>query len=427
MTFVAVLLLTIAAFSAPAPARAGGRFLQSEFLPVGARYLGMGGGHVALPGGASSALYNPALLPWSDRLEFALEGSFVHGPEFESDGGRNHLTFQDRGNFSMVGLRLPDAGGFSFALLEATTYDHDIRGHLFGYPPGSGTKPVPEESPGGVRMERAEEIESEQIIRSYQDRVSINSFALATGYKTSENTSFGLAFVVDRKKVFKSVDYLTACTDITDAQIAEGWYDAEATTNDVSVHFSAGVYHRISDKIDGGLAVNTGADLTSVHQIDEWKTCVAAESRPTVNDETPFTAQVGAAYYHSRTLRFAADLAYQNWGSIDTYKSVAQLSLGGEWERNERLVLRCGLFTLFDPSDLAEDAYAEALRDIERSGNIVSSDEFFVSAGAGYWLTPYLLLDAAAANSALLGSEEGRTSVLVGLRFLTAPGEEEGR
>ncbi|MFH1680738.1 MAG: hypothetical protein ABIH26_08845 [Candidatus Eisenbacteria bacterium] len=424
MAFFLLIMLSAATALCPSAARADGRFLQSEFLPIGARYLGMGGGHAALPDGASSAYYNPALLPWSDRLEFAIEGSFVHGPEFETEGGRNRLTFHDRGNFSMVGLRLPDAGGFSFAILELTVYDHDIRGHLFGTPPEDAEKPV-ETGKGGAGP--AAFGESEQLIRSYHDRVSVNSFGLATGYKTSENTSFGLAFWADRKKVFKSVDYLTACTDISDDQIGRGWFDAEATTNDVSLHFTAGLYHRFSDKADGGLSISTGMDLTSVHQIDEWKTCTPAERRPIVDDMTPFVAQVGAAYYFSRTLRFAGDIAYQNWGNIETYRSTAQLSLGAEWEQSERVIFRGGFFTLFDPSDLPDDAHAEALRDIERSGNILGADEFFFTAGAGYWLTPYLLVEGALADSELLSPEAGRTSVLFAFRFLTTPAREENR
>jgi len=418
------LVLLLAAALLDSAAHADGRFLQSEFLPIGVRYSGMGGGHVALPSGASSAYHNPALIPWSPSLEFTLEGTFVHGPEFETDGGRNSLRFQDRGNFSLVGLRLPDAGGFSFALLEAAVYDHDIGGHLFGYPPKGGTKPV---VTGKTRGDASSFAESDQLIRSYHDRVSIHSFGIAAGYKTSVNTSFGLAFWADRKKVFKAIDYLTACTDITEDQLAKKWFDAEASTNDVSLHFTAGLYHRFTDKTDGGLSVSTGMDLRSVHQIDEWTTCTPAERYPIVKDETPFTAQIGAVHYYSRTLRFAGDLAYQNWGSIPSYKSVAQLSLGTEWEQSDRLVLRAGFFTLFDPSDLPDDRYAEELRDIERSGNIVHADEFFLSAGAGYWLTPYLLVEGAAANSRLLSPEEGRTSVLVGMRFLLSPEREETR
>jgi hypothetical protein len=419
-----VVLMSVLTIVLPGSVVAGGRFLQSEFLPVGARYLGMGGGHVALPGGAAGAYYNPALLPWSDRLEFTIEGSFVSGPTFETDDGRSVLGFADRGNFSLVGIRLPDAGGFSFAVLEATAYDHDIAGHLFGIPPSDSTKPpgtkatFPSSGAAG---------ESDQLIRSYHDRVTINSFGVATGYKTSENTSFGLAFFADRKKVFKSVDYLTTCTDITDEQIANGWIDAEATTNDVSLHFTAGLYHRIGDKLDGAVSISTGMDLTSVHQVDEWTTCSPAERRPVVADETPFVAQVGAAYYQSRSLRFAGDVAYQNWGSIDTYKSVAQVFAGAEWEQSERLAFRAGFFTLFDPSDLPDDGYAEALRDIERSGNIVHADEYFLSGGIGYWLSPFLLFEGAVANSDLLSSEDGRTSVLVAFRFLEPRPREEGR
>jgi hypothetical protein len=423
MRIVSLVLLLAAAFP-DSGARADGRFLQSEFLPIGVRSLGMGGGHVALPSGASSAYHNPALIPWSESLEFTLEGSFVHGPDFETDGGRNTLTFQDRGNFSLVGIRFPDAGGFSFAILEAAVYDHDIGGHLFGYPPKDGTKPVNTGKTEGSALTLEG---SDQVIRSYHDRVSIHSFGIAAGYKTSVNTSFGLAFWADRKKVFKAVDYLTACTDVTDDQLAEGWFDAEASTNDVSLHFTAGLYHRFTDKTDGGLSVSTGMDLRSVHQIDEWTTCTPAERYPIVKDETPFVAQVGAVHYYSRTLRFAGDIAYQNWGSIASYQSVAQLSLGAEWEQSDRLLFRGGFFTLFDPSDLPDDRYAEELRDIERSGNLMNADEFFLAAGVGYWLTPYLLVEGAVANSQLLSPEGGRTSLLVGMRFLLNPEREEIR
>lgn len=423
MPFRFVLLAAALAFLSPSGATGAGRFLQSEFLPIGARTFGMGGGHVALPGGASGGYYNPALLPWSDRLEFTVEGSFVSDPTFETDEGLNKLSFHDRGNFSLVGIRLPDAGGFSFAVLEATVYDHDIRGHLFGVPPTDTTKP-PGTKNGALAGASAG---SDQIIRSYHDRVTVNSFGVAVGYKTSVNTSFGLGFFADRKKVFKSVDYLTTCTEITETQLAKGWYDAEATTNDVSLHFTAGVYHRIGDKLDGALSVRTGTDLTSVHQVDEWTTCSPAERRPVVADETPFVAQAGAAYFWSRTLRFAGDAAYQNWGSIESYKSVAQISVGGEWEQSDRLSLRAGFYTVFDPSDLADEEYAEALRDIERSGNILRADEYFLTAGFGYWLSPFMLVEGAVGNSDLLSPEDGRTSVLFAVRFLEPLLEGEGR
>jgi hypothetical protein len=424
MPFAVLLLALVLAVLTPSPILASGRFLQSEFLPVGARYLGMGGGHVALPGGASSAYYNPALLSWDERLEFVVEGSFVSDPTFETEGGRNVLSFHDRGNFSLVGIRLPNAGGFSFALLEATAYDHDIRGHLFGVPPSDSTK-----VPGSKTrlLSPGESGESEQIIRSYQDRVSLSTFGMAVGYKSSENTSFGLGFFVDRKKVFKSVDYLTTCTEITEVQLANKWYDAEATTNDISLHVTAGLYHRIGDKLDGAVSLSTGSDLQSVHQVDEWSTCSPAARFPIVRDKTPFVAQLGAAYYASRALRFAGDLAYQNWGSIDSSQSVTQLSAGGEWEYSDRVTVRAGVFTVFDPSDLNEGEHAEALRNIERSGNIVHADEYFLTAGAGYWLSPFLLVEGAIANSDLLSPKDGRTSVLVALRFLKPPAGEEAR
>ena len=122
--------------------------------------------------------------------------------------------------------------------------------------------------------------------------------------------------------------------------------------------------------------------------------------------------------------RFAADLAYQNWGSIEGYKSVAQLGAGAEWDYGERLVLRGGFYTAFDPSDKgSDDERAEALKDIERSGNIVSADEYFLTLGAGYWLKPYLLLDGSVANSDLLSPEEGRTDLRLAVRFLS-PADE---
>lgn len=406
----------------PDGSEAEGRFLQSEFLPLGARYLGTGGGHVALPGGAASAYYNPALLPWNSQLEFMLEGSFVTGPTLETGEGMNRLAYHDRGDFNLVGLRFPDAGGFSFALLEATRYDHDLRGHLFGRPPDGGTKPTPD---GIFGAEKGAADVSDSTIIDYQDRVRIQSFGVATGYIGSPNTSFGIAFWVDRKKVFKSLDYPSGRSGPdSDLAVNNGWYDAEGTTNDVSLHFTAGLYHRIGDKLDGGLVVNTGMDLTSTHQIDEWPNGLTTR-RPAVDDETPFTIQTGVAYYGSRTLRFAADATFQHWSALEgEYESVVQFGLGAEWDRSERLILRGGFFTLFDPSKEPKNGYAEALRDIEWSGTLLNSDEFFLTFGAGWWLTPYVLLDGAVANSDLLSPEDGRTSVLFSIRFLFEPGEE---
>lgn len=422
MTKRSILILTLAAaLFAARPCTADeseGRFLQSEFIPIGARYLGMGGGHVALPGGASSAYYNPALLPWEKTLEFVLEGTYIDDPTFTDHDGETQLKFHERGEFGLVGMRLPDTGGFSFTLLEVTRYDHDIRGFLFGSPPaGGGDKPT------GAGKTAAE---TEETIRDYQDRVSIHSFGIATGYKGSANTSFGISFWVDRKKMFKKIDYVTSCTDITDEQVNNGWYDVEGTTNDISLRFSAGIYHRLSDRMDGGLVVNSGTDLTSVLQVDQWTTCAPAERRPTVHDETPFTIQAGIAYYIARDLRFAVDGTFQNWGSIEgRYKSVVQAGTGVEWDRTERLALRGGFYTSFDPADLGDGEYAEALREIRRSGNMLNADEYFLTAGFGYWLSPTLLIDGAVANSDLLSPEDGRTTAAVAIRFILDPTEEK--
>ncbi|MFH1279524.1 MAG: hypothetical protein ABIK65_14225 [Candidatus Eisenbacteria bacterium] len=421
IAFFAALLLPLT----PEGSEAQGRFLQSEFLPVGARYLGAGGGHAALPGGAASAYYNPALLPWTGQLEFMLEGNFVTGPTFETDGGLNRLSDHDRGNINFVGIRFPDAGGFSFAILEATKYDHDLRGYLFGRPPEGGTKPTPD---GAFAPGKGAADVTDSTILDYQDRVKIQSFGIATGYKGSPNTSFGIAFWVDRKKVFKSLDYQWGISGPPDGNTradTSGWYDAEATTNDISLHFSAGLYHRLSDKLDGGLVVNTGTDLTSVHQIDEWPNGLATRTS-IVGDEVPLTIRTGAAYYWSRTLRFAADAEFQHWSGVEgDYESVVQIGVGAEWDQSERLVLRGGFFTLFDPAKEPEGGYAAALRDVERSGTLMDADEYFLTFGAGWWLTPYLMVDGAIANSDLLSPEDGRTSLLFSLRFLFEPGEEE--
>jgi len=398
----------------PVPSLAGGRFIQSEFLTVGARYAGMGGGHVALPGGVSSAYYNPALLPWENRLEFAVEGSYTHDPAFEANGGESKLTHHDRGNFSLVGVRLPDLRGFSFVLLETTRYDHDIRGYLFGRPPGGGTKPLPKTADNST-------------IQTYEDRATINSFGLGVGYKTSPNTSVGLSFWVDRKKVFKERDYEGSRYDPTQEAIDNNWFDAEATTNDVSIRLAGGMYHRLSDRIDLGVGFTTGSDLTSVLQIDQWVEDGLTQADSTATEKTPWVVQGGASYYWSRTLRFAGDLTYQHWGSQENKKSVVQIGLGSEWEQSPRLVLRGGFCTSFDPGDREDDeAYAEALRDLGESGNLYPSDEYFLTFGAGYRLRPYLQLDGSVANSDLLSPEDGRTDIRFAVRFLVDPDREEG-
>ena len=394
---------------------ADSRFLQSEFLQIGARTAAMGGGHVALPGGVAGAYYNPALLPWTNELEFVLEGSFISGPDFETGEGANSLSFDERGNFSMVGVRFPDLGEFSFALLEVARYDHAIEGFLYGPLPGTDSdKPLPNKM-GAT----ADWWNSTLTINNYRDHVSIHSFGLSTAWRGAEsNGSFGFGIWVDRKKVFKEIHYLGAKPPTTE-QVLNGTYDTEGTTNDVGIRFTGGFYYRFSDRLDGGFSFNTACNLHSVLQVDEWTTNVASTNDRIVNDETPISLQGGLAYYVNRDFRWAGDVSYHHWGDYEGYQSVLQFGTGVEWDAREDLVVRGGLSVSFDPSDLEnEEKYAEALRDIERSGNLLNADEYFLSIGAGHHVTPYMIVDVSLANSDFFSPEDGRTSACLAVRFV---------
>ena len=417
-----LLLAWLSLMISSSSALAESRFLQSEFLQIGARAAAMGGGHVALPGGVAGAYYNPALLPWTNELEFVLEGSFISGPDYETGGGANSLSFDERGNFSMVGVRFPDLGDFSFAILEVTRYDHAIDGFLYGPLPGTeGDKPLPYKT--GTTTEWWD---STLTINNYRDYVSIHSFGLTTAWRGGGSRgSFGFGIWVDRKKVFKEIHYLGAKPPTTE-QVLDGTYDSEGTTNDVGIRFTGGFYYRFSDRLDGGFSFSTSCNLQSVLQVDEWTTNTVSTNDRIVDDETPVSLQGGLAYYVNRDFRWAGDISYYYWNGYEGNNSVVRIGTGVEWDVREDLVVRGGLSASYDPSDLeSEEKYAEALRDIERSGNLLNADEHFVSIGAGYHMTPYMIIDVSLANSDFFSPEDGRTSACLAIRFVKEQPERD--
>ncbi|MBN1825781.1 MAG: hypothetical protein JW958_05905 [Candidatus Eisenbacteria bacterium] len=425
--FLILIGIALAFPTGAARAKENNRFLNSEFLPLGARYAGMGGTHVALPGGVACAYTNPAILPWTSDLEFTLEGVFTGGPDHVSGEGDNALTYQERNELGLIGIRFPDRGGFSFAIMEVTRYDHDIRGHLFGLLPEGGTKPV--------YTKKAEE-DPDKLISDYQDRAQIRSFGFTTGYRFTPNASFGLGFWIDRKKVFKKIDYYSSPVssgEEMDDLIEKDYVDREGNTNDVTLRITGGLYYRLTDRIDGALAFGTGSELQSGLLVDARTTMIYAKDNRTVFDKTPWNMQAGFSFYWSEGLRFAGDVSYQHWKDVHPYlKSTFQFGLGAEWDFDERVTFRGGFRTSFDPTDLpstdefpGDAAWREELRDIEWSGTLFPADEYFLTAGVGYRLSPILQIDLGVQNSDLLSAEDGRTMVTVGARFVTEQPDDD--
>ncbi len=396
-------------FAVPASAN---RFVQHQFQQIGARHLATGGGHVAMVDGTSGAYWNPASISWYPYLEFVMEGVYHTGPTLETSGGANNLRFEDEGSFGMVGVTIPGERGFHFSLIEVQRYNHDIRGTLFDTPE--------DRAAGGT-------------ITSYEDRVSINSFGVITSYRSTYRTSVGIGVWFDRKKVFKSLDYTAGCDATgeppTDQQIADGFLDAEASTNNATaIRFSLGGFFRATPNLDLGASIFTNSNMKSTLRSDVWFTCAHSDEDREVEDETPLIIQVGALWRRSPTLRLVGDLSFTRWSIFDdaekklNYSDMAQISLGTEWDRGAAWTFRGGLYSQFDASDLGgSDEYAAALRDLENSGNPVERNELYLTVGVGYLWRGQFRIDASLADSHLASPEDGQTTGRFAIRVFTEP------
>lgn len=380
------------------------RFVQHQFQQIGARHLATGGGHVAMIDGTSGAFWNPASISWYPYLEFTMEGAYHTGPTLESDAGANNLRFEDEASFGMVGITIPGERGFHFSFLEVQRYSHDIRGALFDTPENRTTG---------------------ETITAYRDRASINSFGVITSYRSTYRTSVGLGIWFDRKKVFKALDYAAGCDATgeppTDQQIADGFLDAEASTNKgTAIRFSVGGFFRATPNLDLGASVITNSNMKSTLRSDVWFTCAHSDADTVVADETPLTIQAGALWRRSPTLRFAGDVSFTRWGIFDGYSDVAQVSFGTEWDRGAAWTFRGGLYSQFDASDFGgSDDYADLLRDLTISGNPVKRNELYLTLGLGYLWRGNVRIDASLADSHLVSSEDGQTIGRFAIRIFT--------
>ncbi len=386
----------------------GGRFVNLQFQQIGAGYAGMGGGHVALPMGASGGYWNPALLSRIPAFEFHMEGSYGTGPKVTTTDGQNELDFQEKSDFGLVGFFLPGSRGFDYAVLEATRYDHDIQGFLFDTP-AFGDISNDANRQGGRK------------IADYDDRVSIHSVGFLTSYETTENSALGLGLWLDRKKVFKSIDYLNG-TPPTDIQVDSSFIDLEGATSDVGVRISFGFYWRASAKLRLGAALNTSTNLESTLETDVFFSNTFTRELAEIQDETPLTIQIGFVYEQAFRFRYAVDLLYERWSVYDHLDNVVQIHAGAEYDWSEKLALRGGLFTVFDPINFEDDAeYAEYLRSVEVSGALDKRDELFLTLGAGYRHREYLQLEASVYDSHIFASDSGQTGIRLGFRLIAVP------
>ncbi len=410
---LAPLVTSISILVAAAPCDAvSSRFLQAQFPQVGARYAAMGGGHVALPGGLAGGYWNPALLSRSHHFEALMEGSFTSGPSRTTMEGINSLRVRNQATFGAVGALFPGERGFDYGFIEVTRYEHDMSGFLFDSERNRGLNT--EANPDGGKA-----------IIDYTDRTTIRSFGLLTGYRSGENHSVGLGIWFDRKKVFKDIDYITDCAP-SDGAIAHDFLDKEASTNDITVRFSAGGFLSVTPRFDLGLAVQSSSNLQSTLNVDRWSTCTPdQELTAVVEEQTPTTVQAGCVFRKSENLLFAGDLVYEKWGVLADHDDVTQIRLGTEWTAAEHVDLRAGFYTAFDPVSLGSDeARAERLRDVQWSGNLDGRDDFFLTFGVGYEVESYLALDASIEDSHLTSSQSGQFSARIAFRLIAEDLEE---
>lgn len=407
-TAAMMVALALFLFAGGDAAATSSRFLAQQFPQVGARYAGMGGGHVALPGGVIGGYWNPALLSWSHRFEVNMEGSFTSGPKTTSMNGQNSLRMEDDASFGAVGVLFPGGRGFDYGFVEVSRYEHELKGTLFDSEENRGVST--DQNPNGGKA-----------ILEYEDRTTIRSFGMLSSYRTGENHSVGLGLWIDRKKVFKNIDHITDCPP-SDLQINNDFLDKEARTNDVSIRLNLGGVWRAGPRLDVGLAVQTASNLKSTLTVDRFSTCVADQSLTAeVSEETPLILQAGGLFRQSGTLRFAGDLIYQKWSEIEDHKDTFQFTLGAEWTATNKLDLRCGVYSVFDPTDLqgGDEEFAERLRDVEWSGNLAERNEIFLTTGFGYAFREYMILDASVEDSHLTSSESGQTSARFSVRLVS--------
>ncbi len=405
------LLITFAA--APRATAESSRFLAHQFPQVGARYAGMGGGHVAVPGGIVGGYWNPALISRTHHFEVLMEGSYTSGPKVKTMDEASSLRMQDKATFGAVGALFPGERGFDYGFLEVTRYEHELKGSVFDSQENRGLNTV--SNPNGGKA-----------IPEYVDRATIRSFGMLASYRSGEKQALGIGLWIDRKKVFKFINYITPDCGMSDEAINNDFLDKEASTNDIALRLNFGGIIQVSPRVDLGATIQTSSNLKSTLDVDTWSTCAPdQELTAEVAEKTPLVLQGGVFFRYSPNLRFAGDIVYQKWGDREFHSNVAQFNLGTEWTASENADLRAGIYTVFDPTDLKDDdQYAEMLRDMEWSGNLTQRNDLFLTFGIGYTLREYVRIDASIEDNHLTSSENGQASARFAFRLFSEDLEE---
>lgn len=412
-TAVPALALIIALSAATPAAAESSRFMAHQFPQVGARYAGMGGGHVAVPGGVAGGYWNPALLSWSHHFEVVMEGSYTSGPKLKTMDEINSLRMQDVATFGAVGALFPGDRGFDYGFVEVTRYEHELKGSVFDSDANRGLNTV--NNPDGGKA-----------IPEYIDRATIRSFGMLASYRSGERHSLGIGLWVDRKKTFKFINYITPDCSMSHEAIINDFLDKEASTNDIAIRLNFGGVVRVSQNLDLGATIQTASNLKSTLDVDTWSTCTPdQELTAEVDDRTPLILQGGAFYRYSPGLRFAGDIVYQKWSDRDLHSNVAQINFGTEWTASDDVDLRAGIYTIFDPTDVKNDTeYAELLRDVQWSGNLTERNDLFLTFGVGYTFREYIRIDASVEDNHLTSPQSGQVSGRFAFRLFSENLEE---